>query len=257
MLAYPPAYYDAYFVGVPGDVAFYTRRALSTGGRVLELGAGTGRVLLPLAAAGVPVVGIEPDADLLALARQRLSQASRGTRQQTCLLPGRMEELDLGETFAAVLIPYRTFQHLLTPVDQVEALCRIHAHLQSDGLLLMDTFDPLQEMLRDGVQTPLRLDTDFLDPGSGQRVMVWYTRQVDLETQLLEQHLVFEALDADGRSCARTHAQLVLRYTPQQEMIYLLENCGFCVEELSGDFHDSLYPGYGNQVWVARRSAEA
>lgn len=254
MLVYPPSYYDAYFVGIPGDVEFYADRLQEMDGPVLELGTGTGRVLVPVAETGVETWGIEPDAALLARARDRVQQAQAGVRERIRLLRGRMEELAVDERFAAVFLSYRTFQHLLTSVDQAETLSRIHAHLKPDGMLLMDMHDPLQEMLQEGLHSGLRFDTDFVDARSGHRVAVWYERHVDPLMQLLEQNFVFEEADEQGSSRGRLLAQLVLRYTPRHEMEYLFELSGFTVEELYGDFDRRPYPGFGNQVWVARKT---
>jgi SAM-dependent methyltransferase len=251
--AYYPQYYDPYFVGVPGDLEHYVDRAQAAGGDVLELGCGTGRILVPVAAAGVPVVGLEPDQELLECASQRLQDSGGGAAECARLVSGRMETLDLGERFHAVMAPYRAFQHLLTPVDQEEALTRIHEHLVPDGLLLLDTYDPLMEVARGGLSSGLTVDTDFVLGSSGNRVTVWYTRRVDPQVQLLEQEFIFEEVDADGAGLGRTHAQLVLRYAARYELEYLLELCGFVVEELYGGFSGEPYPGYGNQVWVARR----
>ncbi len=254
MRAYCARYYDAYFVGVPGDTAFYVSRLRGVSGPVLEVGAGTGRLLLPLAEAGVEVIGLEPDAQLVARARRRLARAPARVRKRVRLVQGLVQDLDLGHAIGGVLIPYRGFQHLLTPADQCQALGRLRDHLRPEGRLWMDTYDPLAEMLRSGPETALRLDTDFLDPETGRRVNVWYARRLDLELQLLEQDLIFEEVGADGRTGRRTHSQLVLRYTPRQEMVYLLERCGFAVEELYGDFAGGPYRGSGNQVWVVRRT---
>ncbi len=253
MQAYLARYYDAYFVGVPGDVAYYVAAARRAGSPVLELGCGTGRVLLPMARAGLSVVGLDLSADLLARAEAARCRLPAAARRRVDLVQGDMREFQLAARFPLAIIAYRSFQHLLTPIDQVQALACIRDHLTPGGCLALNVFDPVLEIARDGVHGPVRKDTDFLDPATGRLVTVYYQRQYLLDDQIMEQELVFEESDADGLTLSRTTTRLQLRYTGRFEMAYLLERAGFAVESLQGDFSGSPYAGHGEQVWVARR----
>lgn len=254
MEAYPSRFYDGYFVGVPGDVDFYVAAARQAGSPVLELGCGTGRVLLPLARAGLEAVGLDLSAALLDVAQRHLDCSPRGVQARVRLVQGDMRSFRLRQRFRLVVVAYRTFQHLLTPVDQAECLACIRRHLAADGRLVLDLFDPLAEIARDGLQTPVRRDTDFIDPGTGHQVLVYYSRTLDPQVQILEQEVTFEEVDRAGASVGRTHGRLQLRWSPRHEVDYLLERCGFAVESLYGDFGGAPYPGYGEQIWVARRT---
>ena len=75
MEAYHGRFYDLYFTGLEGDVEFYVEEALETGAPVLELGCGTGRILVPSALAGVHITGLDLSAELLKSARQKLAAA--------------------------------------------------------------------------------------------------------------------------------------------------------------------------------------
>ena len=107
-------YYDEYFSGVPGDVEFYLGIAASAGGEggVLELGCGTGRILLPLATSGLPVVGLEISPEMLSLCRRKLEAAPPEVDQTVELVRGDMRDFSLGRQFSIIIAPYRTFQHL-------------------------------------------------------------------------------------------------------------------------------------------------
>lgn len=253
MEAYHGRFYDSYFVGVEGDVEFYVDEALEADSPVLELGCGTGRILLPVAQAGIQIVGLEPSAQMLTVARRKLADSSAEVQNLVELVQGDMREFSLEKRFGLVIIPYRTFQHLLTPVDQEQALGCIYEHLEEGGLLVFNLFDPLRDMVENGFQSPLRKDTDFVDLESGNQVVVWYSRQYDPQVQLLEQELIYEEIGEGDRVLGRTYGRLILRYASRYEMQYLLEGCGFEVEGLYGDFQGSPFPGYGEQVWVARR----
>ena len=253
MEAYHARFYDHYFTGVEGDVEFYVAAALEAGSPVLELGCGTGRVLLPTAASGVEIFGLEADEAMLAVARRKITAADALVRDKAELIQGNMEAFDLGRRFRLVTIPYRTFQHLMTPVDQQQALGCIHRHLEDGGVLALNIFDPLMDIAGNSFTRPLLKDTDFVDSETGHGVVVWYSRHYDPEVQLLEQELIYEEADREGRVVSRTYGRLQLRYSFRYEMQYLLEGCGFAVEALYGDFHGTVFPGYGEQVWVARK----
>lgn len=249
-------FYDRYFVGVEGDVEFYLDRARESGGAVLELGCGTGRTLLPLVREGIDAVGLEKSPTMLARMQRKVEDLPASMQQKIELVRGDMRDFALDRRFGLVAAPYRAFQHLLTPVDQEQALNCIHQHLEVDGLLVLDLFDPLRDMVENPFyqDSPLRRDTDFIDAETGNLVVVWYSRCYDPQVQLMEQELVYEEVDAKGSVVRRDRGRLTLRYTFRGEMEYLLELCGFQVEALYGDFFGGTFPGYGQQVWVARRS---
>src|SRR5262245_13745570 len=90
------AFYDHYSLGVEGDVPFYVEEARKTGGPVLELGCGTGRILLPIAESGIPIVGLDRAPSMLTVLKQKLSQYSPTTQQRVELVEGDMRHLALG-----------------------------------------------------------------------------------------------------------------------------------------------------------------
>ena len=249
MRAYASRVDDRYFVGVEGDVAFYAAHAKEADGAVLEVGCGSGRIALALARVGAEVAGLDLDADLLALARGKAAEAGLAIEW----VEGDMAEFDLGRRFAQIHVPYRTFQHLLAPADQIRALHCMADHLDDDGLLLFDSFDPLGQLAAEGITSPLCKDTDFVDTATGHQVVVYYSRAADPQTQILEQELIFEEIGADGVAVGRTFTRLLLRWSTRWELEHLLAGCGFEVMALDGDFAGGAYPGYGNQIWTARK----
>jgi SAM-dependent methyltransferase len=251
------AFYDSYATGLDGDIQFYVHEAQQAGSPVLELGCGTGRVLLPIAEAGCTIVGLDRVPAMLARAKQKLATLPPATQQRITLVAGDMRDFALGQRFPLVLIPFRAFQHLLTPEDQRHALRCIRDHLTADGRLLCHLFAPrLDIIVAHGgpLGAALKKDAEFLHPVTGHRVVVWETRQYDPEHQRLEQDRIFEEWDREGRVVARTSSPLTLRYVYRYEMQYLLELAGYTVEALYGDFHRGPFCYGGEQIWVAKRT---
>ncbi len=249
--------YDAYTrASIDGDVEFYVEEARRAGAPVLELGCGTGRILLPIATAGIDIVGVDRAASMLAVSRRKVAEADRDVQRRIELVEADMRQLSLGRCFTLVAIPYRAFLHLLTPDDQRQALARIREHLVDGGRLALNVFDPSLTMIasRLGVEGGrLEHQITFTHPRTGREVVLWHTFRYHPERQLLEGAFVFDELDRDGAVLARHHAPLTLRWVYRYEMQHLLELAGFRVESLYGDFRRGPFRYGGEQVWIARR----
>src|SRR3990170_3104384 len=120
------------------DVAFYVEMARESGGPALEIGCGTGRILLPTARAGIDIVGLDGSELMLAICRKRLSSEPSEVKSRVQLVRGDMRRFDLGRTFSLITTPFRPFQHLITVEDQLSCLGCIHRHLVDGGRFILD-----------------------------------------------------------------------------------------------------------------------
>src|SRR6266508_3521831 len=117
------------------DVAFYVEEAARTGGPVLELGCGTGRILLPLARAGHTVHGLDSSRHMLARCREKVAAEPAPVRGRITLHEGDVRAFDLGQgaVFPLVIAPFRVFQHMITIDDQLACLAAVARHLAPGG----------------------------------------------------------------------------------------------------------------------------
>ena len=249
-------YYDQYFTGVQGDLEFYVGLALEVGSLVLEIGCGTGRILTQTARAGISCVGIDRSLPMLRRARRNLA-AVDGIADRVRIVVADMCSFSLRSSFSLATIPYRTFQHLLTPADQYRALCSIHSHLEPGGLLAFNIFEPTGLLAAYGWkgEEVAKKDIEFTDPETGDQVEVWYTRSYDPLRQLMLQELSYRPTGQRGanRRGVVEEARLTLRYSYRYEIEHLLQLCGFKVRALYGDFAGGGFSGTGEQVWVAQK----
>mgnify|MGYP001066754425 CR=1 FL=1 len=247
------AIYNCYATGVSGDVAFYVDEAKRSGSPVLELGCGTGRILIPIAEAGLEVVGVDRSPSMLAVAKQRVTTLSSEVQGRIELLEGDMRNFSLGRRFGLIMIPYRSFLHLLATDDQRATLGCIREHLSDGGRLVFNVFDPRLDLLQQstGGGSELRKFAEFIHPQTHRRVVGWYASSCDPLRQVVEQYNIFDQLDDQGTVVARQYVPLTLRYVFRYEMQHLLELCGFKVEALYGDFERGPFRYGGEQVWVA------
>ncbi len=225
-----PDLYDLLYEGFDEDLAFYRDLAVASGGPVLDLACGTGRVLLPLLEAGIETVGVDLSGPMLA----RLQEKARARGFDPALQRAGMDAFDLGRRFRAVVIPFNAFAHSLTADEQVGTLRRCHAHLEPGGVLALDIVSPQPERLA----APGRrraLEREVAHPDSGLTIRLWNAQRLDLVTQI--QHSRYELEEAVAGGAPRLHAfEMRQRWVTPVEMDLLLRLAGFGRRALWGDF---------------------
>ncbi len=250
--------YPGHLAGTPvvGDVHFYLAQARRMGGPVLELGVGTGRVALPLAAAGHRVTGVDLSRWMLEACARKAALAGLGGR--ITLVRSDMAKLALGERrFPLAIIPFRAFQHLLTPAAQQACLTGVRRHLRKGGRLVVDLFNPRLEYClpeyRQAGGSGARTET-YPDRVHGRTLEVRYlTRTNDAHRQVLREVWEFRVYGRKFKLLRRQRDTLHLRWTYQWEMHHLLERCGFRVRHCFGDFRGGPVRYGAEQVWVAEK----
>jgi SAM-dependent methyltransferase len=237
-----------------GDIAFYRNLAQRAKGQVLEVGVGTGRVAVELAKAGIRVTGLDTSEAMLAIAAEKGSVSAVADRLR--LECGDMRNFDLGpRKFELIIVPYRAFQLLLTPEDQLAALAAFRRHLRRNGILALHLFDPDLRFLLPGTSPPIDLGQGT-DRDTGRPVeVVIPTVSLDHVNQIRREAWRYRVLAADGSIAEEEMLELAIRWTFRWEMRHLLELAGFSVEAEFSDFHGSP-PAYGKeQIWIAHKSA--
>jgi SAM-dependent methyltransferase len=139
-VSYPADLYAALHDGTPGDVEFYVE-ACRGAASVLELGCGYGRLVVPLARAGLDVVGLDIDPDLLALAEATVGDALVPAElPRVALARGDMRAFEQGTTFDRVLLPFSGLYCLMEDDDVARCFAGIRRHLAPGGTLVLDAY---------------------------------------------------------------------------------------------------------------------
>lgn len=235
------------------DVSFYVAEAVAAGGPVLELGCGTGRVLLPAARRGIDVTGLDASVSMLDQCRHFLSQESEDVRGRVRLVEGDMRRFDLGATFRLITIPFRPFQHLLDVEDQTACLASVRRHLPSDGRLVFDVYNPsLQALTQDDLGVEIFNEPEFKTDTCARVLRGYRTLVRDLVRQVNEIELIYRVTDIDGHTETTIHA-FSMRYFFRYEVEHLLARCGFAVQNVYGGFDRSPvgFASPGELIFVA------
>ena len=246
--------YDARTLGFPGEIDFWVARARASGGPVLELASGTGRVSWAIARAGIDVVGVDLGVGMIEQAERKRQYESFEVSRRVRFVHGNMAVFDLGQRFALAIIPARAFQALLTIEQQRRSLGNIQRHLKPGGKLIIDIFDPRLDLLAEENFVPQREIADVKHPVSGHAVSIDVLgRTNDRMRQRLVERWRFRETTPNGVIVREELEGLELRWTYRFEMQHLLELCDFVVEEELSDFFGGP-PAYGKeQIWIARR----
>jgi SAM-dependent methyltransferase len=139
--------YDPWSASVTEDVEFYVQEARRAGAPVVELACGTGRIAVPIAMAGIRVIGVDASPAMLEVARGYAR--TEGVEELLDLRHGDLREPPVSERVALVLIPFRSLLHMTTDDDRLRALGAAHALLRPGGRLVFDVFAPSRDDVED------------------------------------------------------------------------------------------------------------
>jgi SAM-dependent methyltransferase len=222
--------YDPWSAGVVEDISFYVDEALASGGPVVELGVGTGRIAIPTAAAGVDVIGVDSSAGMLAVCAERAREAGLDTRLDLRL--GDLRRPPVTERVPLVTCPFRAYLHLASDEERLEALRAARTLLLPEGRLVFDVFTPSQ---------------DDIEETHG----VWLEREPHIferaDWDVEEQTLTLSVRGAQGES------SMTLWWLEPERWHSLLAEAGFAVDACYGWFDRRPYAHGEDSVWIASR----
>ena len=218
------------------DVSFYVGEAAAGTGTVLELGCGTGRILLPLARAGRRVVGVDSSREMLDRCEAKLREEADSVRERATLRQSDVRSFDLGATYDLAIAPFRVVQHLATIEDQLHFLDAVRRHLAPEGRFVFDVFNPHFSALAavDGIEREDTPEQRLPDGRSFRRTArVSRVRWVE---QISEIELIYYVSPTPGAQADRHVHAFDMRWYLRAELEHLLARAGFRVEAIYGDF---------------------
>ncbi|MEW5989823.1 MAG: class I SAM-dependent methyltransferase [Chloroflexota bacterium] len=246
--------YDLDLAVDPGDLDLYLALAARTDRPVIELATGTGRIAVPLAAAGHRVTGLDIDPAMLARARTRAREAGQGTAARLRLVEGDLFAglTDEAGSYGLAILALNSITLLGGLREQRRAIGVMADLLAPGGVAVVDAWQPLAEDL---VRFDGRLSLEWLrpDPATGRDVVklaaAWYdgaTRTVTLTTMFDEA--------GPGEAPTRWTRTDALHLVSADELRVHAEDAGLVVEIAAGDYDLSpLGPGAERAILVARR----
>jgi SAM-dependent methyltransferase len=239
------------FQGLRHDVPRYVEIAGRIAGPLLELCCGTGRVALPLAAAGHEVVGVDFSRELLQQFRAKLAAESDDLARRIEIVEQDITLLSLPRRdYPLAIVAFNSLLCLPEFEMQCRALDSIASHLAGDGLLLLDLVNPLQlPILGDPVPKPFFTRRN---PHTGRA----YTRFAMLgpfdETQRQELHGWYDEIEDNGRVSRRRYS-LSWRPIFRYEIELMLDRAGLAIDRIEGGHRGERYTATSPRMFIHAR----
>jgi SAM-dependent methyltransferase len=219
--------YDPWSASVVEDVGFYLEEARRSGGPVLELGVGTGRIAVPIAAEGIRVIGVDSSRRMLEICARRAALAG----VDVDLRVGDLREPPVTEQVPLAICPFRSLLHMPTDDERRQVLTAVHRLLEPAGRFVFDVFTP-----------------------GAEDIALTHDRWLEREPGIFERAL----WDEQARTLTLTvrgpdgETTMALAWMAPDEWRTLLEATGFDVEECYGWFDRTPFTGGDDSVWIAR-----
>lgn len=243
-------FYDLTHASLTADFPLIFQLASQTDGPVLELGCGSGRLLLPLARAGHRVTGLDLSGEMLNRARARVAQEPTAVQQRVTLHQADMTNFALpdGPPFGLAVVPYNTLFHLET-AQVLAMLRRVKDCLAENGRLFIDLANPA-----DIANTPedalLSLENVLIDPETGELIVHLTSNRLDTADQTLHITWIYDVSAPNGGPVHRTVAQSAYHYRYPHQVELLLQEAGYKLLHLWGDYDQSPYDEASDRLLV-------
>jgi len=232
-------YYDAENADKTDDIEFYRELSEEYPGPILDVGCGSGRVVLPLARDGLTVHGMDNNTTMLDRARRRVRMQPEAYETLTLHEGDILTEPLPDVAFGCVLLTYNLLMHFHTQESQLALLARMREVISPDGVLVVD-LPNAGEMFATPDSDAITLERTFLDPETGHMVMQQAVAALDRATQFMRVTWIYDEVTGDG-TLKRTVAPTRFRYIFPYELQLLLKVSGFRVEQMYGDVDGSPY----------------
>jgi ubiquinone/menaquinone biosynthesis C-methylase UbiE len=228
------------------DITYFVELAKQTGGPVIELGCGTGRISIAIAQEGIEVFGVEFSAEKLKLAKQKAEDLKLSHRIKW--VEASITNFQIpGKTCPLIIMPDRSFLQLINVRDQLSTLKSIRRHLDEGGLFSFHAFVPHMRKLMDmeGKHTyrgTYQSGTDEIE--------VYDFTELDTFNQIANITRYMEKFNSRGKSIERTKSKIRLRYIFPAELSHLLAVCGFKIENRYGSFYRAPFDANSEELIV-------
>ena len=224
--------YDPWSASVTEDVAFYVEEALASGGPVVELAVGTGRIAVPIAKAGIPVIGVDLSGEMLAVARE--AAAREGVSELVDLRVGDIRTPPVDGPVPLVTIPFRSLLHLPNDEEKLHVLRAAYDLLEPGGRLVFDVFAPSREDIEETHGRWLERERGIFERADWDET----ARTLTLSVRSGDAAVSFD-----------------LHWLGAAEWDALIARAGFELETVYGWFDRRPYAGDEDTIWVCRAPA--
>jgi SAM-dependent methyltransferase len=229
------------------DVEWFGGLARRTGGPILELGCGTGRITVPIAQDGHHVVGLDRSGAMLERAERRARRANVEVRW----VEGDMRAFSFNEAFALVFVALNSFL-MLDPDDRWSCLARVREHLAPRGRVAIDVFQP-DPVVVVGLDGGVVDEWERVDPENGRAIRKFSSSRANVDG--VTQRIWYDETTDDG-TVRRISGTTTLHYLYRREAELLFSEAGFVIETLHGDYDGNPADAQSRKLLVVAKRKE-
>lgn len=233
------------------DIPFYFDYAKKQNGEILELGCGTGRVALQLAAKGFAVTGLDLSQQMLEVFGEKLAK-QRSLAEKITLVHSNMANFGLDKKFGMIIAPFRAFQAVTDDINIDNSFNCIRDHLTDDGIFIVNVFNP-RPVMDESWCYPETVQWERLDETTGNYVVKkHWGDKIDTINQIIYPHFAFEVSYANGEK-ERITDDLKLKYYYHNQLKERIEKAGMKITE-EYSWYDKSPIGGREIIFVCRRA---
>ncbi|MBD3210782.1 methyltransferase domain-containing protein [Candidatus Micrarchaeota archaeon] len=233
--------YDLIY-GDLADLEYYMNEARNARGKVLEVGCGTGRILLHLLEEGIDAQGLDSSPEMLAVLKEKAEKKGLEPRVSCA----DMLDFSLDDRFQLIILPYRTFLHLKNKSDMEKALLNLKKHLEPGGRLILHVYKPLEEDL--SMQGEYHhFETEHLETPEGERYTIDWHLQYEPVGRMAHYRVVLRLAGGEKHTY-----EMDIHLVKMKELGEMLKECGYKNIKAYWGFDYIPFKGEpGEVVWIA------
>lgn len=222
------SFYDLFFEHIQSDEYFYEYFIKQNNGPALEIGSGTGRLLIPYLRSGLDVTGVEPSEHMIEICNQKCEKINlHATIYQQYL-----EKLEIDQKYKTIYMPLFVFQNIIKREDAVKALEKVYKHLLPEGQIIISTYFPWNDPTGTYEMT-WRINA--IRETQDARVILSESILLDKFEQIQTKYFKFESYK-NNKLEETFIIPTYLRYYSRYELTMMLENANFKDIEIYGDY---------------------
>ncbi len=224
---------------------------------IIDVGCGTGLILMPLAQEGYKVTGVDLSEAMTMQTKKKVEKMS-WYPSRVHLIKASMCDFNVSKKASLIILPRSAFLHLTNTDDQMKALETINSNLEMGGILSLNTFYPSYDVVSSrGVDKGDQIvhRTDFIN-NDGNVVQIFNDIKFYPEQQLMKGEWIFEEKDSLDNLISKVVRPITMRWTFESEMRLLFRMKGFEIIKMYGGYDKSEVAYPGQIIWVVKKVAE-
>lgn len=232
-------YYDFSLAkGQTEEMPYYLNKVIKSGGPILDIACGTGRLSLEFARAGYKVTSVDNSEGMLEVFKEKLEVETENVKKQIEIMKAPFNNFKLPKKYKTIIC-CDAFFHNLSVEDEKNCLNCVREHMQDDAIFIFNIPNPNPKYLlwaTSDESSSYSTRGEYKMPNSQNKLLIEQALDADLLSQMIETKLRYTVKDKGDSIIEQSISNWKTRYLFQYEAIHLLEICGFKILSIEGNY---------------------